>query len=827
MPTRDVSEIEIPDDIQALLDGFDDEKESSNPDKLDAIGKALGQKKADAVAFREMSGIEDVWRYCEDAYAGIDDANRAEFTNGRMIKALTLGAPLQTDTLKKDSRDRKSTAFVRLTSRYVDSGSAKVGEILLPINDKAFSFTATPIPDLVKGLNDLSQVTEVINGQQVGLKRPARKDELASGSPEQVPLTHKDMAEEAIAKANEKAKKAETRIFDWQIECQHHKEMRKVIFDAARLGVGVAKGPFPANRRAMVITKDKDGKPVLTINQKIVPVDKWISPWNFYPDPACGEDIHNGDHCFERDFFSEKQIRDLKGLPGYISDQIDKVIEGGPTKTKSQTKNPADTQSENKHPYEIWFYHGSMKREDFEAVNPKAAKTLDAKQDLVHAVVTMVNDIVIRGSINPLDSGELIYDAVPWVRRPGSWAGVGVGEQIMVPQRIVNAATRALLNNAGITSGPQIVINRKLIEPGTPGDYTLVPNKIWYLTEDGMTDDVRKAFLSFDIHNTGDPLGKIIEYGMRLAEESTNIPLITQGLSGKTQPETFGATQLQDNNANQLLRNIGYGFDDFHTVPMINRYYEYLMLDPEVPDDEKGDYQINAHGSIALVERSIQDQFIGQLTPAAQNPAFGINPKRWMKSLLKSRHLDPELIMYTPEEQDKIDSQPPPQAPAVQVAMIKAKTDQMKMQLEQQRNQEEDALARELAQIDAKIQQHASELQNQTAQLRIKVDTDRDTVYAQTEAQRAQAEFQQKLQELQLKKDLAMMDYASKHQLTLEQTKAKLADTAMKLQVQKELAAMDTHAALHMHHTPSAEALLKPPTQTPGKAPNGKAFSQV
>jgi hypothetical protein len=57
--------------------------------------------------------------------------------------------------------------------------------------------------------------------------------------------------------------------------------------------------------------------------------------------------------------------------------------------------------------------------------------------------------------------------------------------------------------------------------------------------------------------------------------------------------------------------------------------------------------------------------------------------------------------------------------------------------------------------------------------------------------------------------------------------KKQLADTAMKIQAQKELAAMDTHAAIHMHHIPSGDALMKPPTQAPGKAPNGKAFAQV
>jgi hypothetical protein len=29
--------------------------------------------------------------------------------------------------------------------------------------------------------------------------------------------------------------------------------------------------------------------------------------------------------------------------------------------------------------------------------------------------------------MNPLDSGELPYHSVPWQRRAGHWAGVGVG----------------------------------------------------------------------------------------------------------------------------------------------------------------------------------------------------------------------------------------------------------------------------------------------------------------------------------------------------------------------------------------------------------------
>jgi hypothetical protein len=36
--------------------------------------------------------------------------------------------------------DNRSTVFLRLPSRYVDAGVTKLGEILLPADDKAFSF---------------------------------------------------------------------------------------------------------------------------------------------------------------------------------------------------------------------------------------------------------------------------------------------------------------------------------------------------------------------------------------------------------------------------------------------------------------------------------------------------------------------------------------------------------------------------------------------------------------------------------------------------------------------------------------------------------------
>ncbi|MFZ0709621.1 MAG: hypothetical protein WAM53_06235, partial [Terrimicrobiaceae bacterium] len=485
----------------------------------------------------------------------------------------------------------------------------------------------------------------------------------------------KDFAVEKIEEQRAKAKAAETRIYDWMTQTQYRAEIRKVIADAARIGVGVLKAPVPRSKRVMAIVKDKDGKPQTKYEDKIIPGAVWVDAWNIFPDPACGEDIHEGDYIFERDHMSARQVRGLKKLPGYIADQIDKVLEEGPNKVNAEGDGRGAKPQKGR--FEVWYFYGQLTKEQVAAIDHAAGKPAQSGDDddgehEVYCIVTLINDSVVRAAINPLDSGEFPYHSMPWQRRDRHWAGVGVAEQMRAPQRITNASLRALLNNAGISAGVQLIIDEAAIRPAD-GNMVITPNKIWYKTNDGPVD-VRQAFMAIEIPNVTQPMMEIITMGERFAEETTSIPLITQGQSGATTPDTFGAAQLQNNNANQLLRSIGYAFDDYITEPVVRQYYEWLLLDTDVPNEEKGEYQIDAHGSIALVERAIQDQSIAQMGNMAANPIYGIDPKKWAKLFLKSKRLSPEEVQYTEEEQAKLDAAPPQEAPAVTAARIAADT---------------------------------------------------------------------------------------------------------------------------------------------------------
>lgn len=764
----------IPPEVRAAMG----EQETGRMEQVSAFSETIKRMRDDAVQARRESGIETVWMQAEEAYLGIDDENRGEYSGARWAKPTSMDTGLIKVTNSSDGV--RSTAFVRLTSRYVDAGSAKVAEISLPVDGKPFSMKPTPVPELVAGMEDERVITDPTTGQPA-MSAP-EKDKPAK------PLTVADLAKHMQAKADKSAEKAAKRIHDWMVEYGHTTEMRKVIFDGSRIGTGVIKGPIPDVTTTRAIQRT-GADIVVDVVEKIVPVARWVDPWNIYPSRDCLEDLQKCDYVVEKDQISESSLESLIGQPGYITEQIEACIAEGPgAKAADDTGNPAErnAQYRAKNLYPMWHFYGSVSRKDLEATNPEAAAKLGEKTRRVGAIVTMINDRAVKVAVNPIKSRRIPYHTFRWRRRAGHWTGVGVAEQVRLPQRIVNSATRAMLNNGGKSAGSIIVIDQDMLSP-LDGSWSMTPDKYFGKKPNASMDDVRKAFAAFQIPNMTPQLMAIVEYGFKLAEESSNIPLITQGQSGDTTPDTFGGQQLQDNNANQLLRDVGYGLAESVTNPLVDGMYEWLLLDPNVPADEKGDHRVDVSGALAMIEKALQDLTIIQLQPLVENPAFGLNPRRWAESLLRVKRMNPSDFQNTAEEQEQIDSAPAPAAPAVEAAKIRAEA-----QVEVAKSR--DALTAE----------------------RNQADIDRDTAFQESLNERESVAQQFRLKELRLKVKLAELDYANKRAINLDQAKVELATTKMKLDTQRDLAGKEG----------KGPQVTTPEVEPPGRAAPGRAYPE-
>lgn len=760
--------------MQGYNDNSMDAAEEQRIAILDALGLSLASKRREAVAARAASGIEDEWEEDESFYQGYDDANRSEFVN-------TASKPLANGSTSEVKTDVKgSTVFPNITQPYVDAVSARIGDMLLPTDDRNFAVEATPIPDM--GLDQFpDEATPPPAQPEIATEVPQQPSnpmlQMPNGSV--VPVQEAKAAFAKMkAEASRKAGKAEQRIDDWLTECQSNAEMRKVIDDAVKSGSGVIKGPVPVNRKSSKWQRGDDGIATLTIIEEIKPASFRVDPWNLFPDPACGESIHNGAYIFERDFLTGKKIQALRGLPGYIDDQIEKCLEEGPKSLAESDGKAALYNRSTKDQFEIWYIYVDMKAEELAAAGCDCG---DDKKSFP-AILTMVNDRVIRASLNPMDSGEFPYDVIPFKRRPGMPWGMGLARQLRTPQRIVVGATRRLMDNAGLGSGPQIVVRRG-VEPEN-GVWEIAPLKIWVESEDS-DGQATLPVTSVVIPMLQAELTNIIQFGMKMAEDVTGMPMLLQGQQGKA-PDTVGGMTILNNNANAVLRRVARLFDSSITEPHIRRYYAWLMEYGE-DEDEKGDFQIVARGSTALIERDLQSQEMVNVLALCLNPAYKKNPAKAMDEYLKSRRFDPAAFDYTEEELAQIQSQQPQPPPQIEVAKIRADAD--------------------LAKTDKQLAAKAQETQ----------------MTLQAEAQGNEADRQLRQWEIQAQAQLEAAALTAEERKALNDAKVTLSGIAMKLRTQKELSAVGMSIDMHKHNNPQS---IAPPTEPAGRAQPGQAFQQ-
>jgi hypothetical protein len=745
---------------------------------LEGLGSAIATRRKDAIDGRLSSGIEKIWTEDDEHYQGYDNANRHEF--GEVAHK-----PSESGASSDPPKASGSTLFPPLTGRYVDAAAAKVADMLLPTDDRNFVIEPTPVPDVLDEEEGWPEIVPEVaqpglmaqgaGGPAAMLPQPATPaagimadPAAAAGTtdPEAELKAFFDKLKEIRARAEASAKAEQDQIDDWLVECSYHTELRRVIDDCSRIGTGVIKGPVPEKREIRVWAKNKDtGERELVKKTKTMPASRRVSAWDCFPDyPACGEDIQRGSFFLEREFFSGKMLRALKGGTGpakYLDPQIDKVLKEGPAKRNSSAGRGFEQMGDDKDVFELWRYYGVITGEQLEA----AGCECENPEEEFDVIVTLINDTVIKASLNPLASGEFPFDMMPWQARPGMPWGTGVGRQGRTAQRITTAGLRNLMDNAGASSKPHKVITGDIEQAENPWT--------WRPTSDAPLGDVRSAMMFFVQPSLQAELMNIIQLGERRFEVDTGLPMIILGMQGNVQ-ETAHGRALQNNNGATVLRRIARYFDAL-TESHIRRYHEWVLVYGE-DDAMKGDFQIQALGSSALVERDLQNQQMPVILNASLQPSYGLDPVLAMEEYLKSQKFSPESFQLTDERKKELASQTPPPPPQIAVAEIKEKGLTERQAAEHAHDQRMEQFRQ---QFDAT--QHKA---------------DRDL-------QQAMADLDARLQ---------MADLSSEERQNLEKQKVLLAKVTMELNTQKDLVRQ------------TGPQVATPGTEPPGRAPEGMAF---
>ncbi len=719
--------------------------------RLEQLGASLAISRREAILYRRSTGIEQEWDDCDEAYEGEDAASKAE--------SKTLHTRMPGQAMPRVEGDVRSTVVLNITKPYVNAFASKIIDMRLQINDRAWAFKPTPIPQLEDDAKTKGHLALVKDGQPI----------MVTDNGQQRAATVADLAKRDMEKALAASDKAQRRVDDWLTQGRWDSHARQAIDDMARLGTGVLKGPFPEK---VIYTSVHNG--VLKSTEVIEPRSKRINVRNLFPDPACGENIHSGDYIWEYDEITRKGLRELKNTPelGYIPEQIDKVLDEGPraADVEYDPKKKVDPAQKSK-PFGIWYMTGTLEAEDMEAAGCKCKEG----QASVSAIVTMVNDHVIRASLNPLDNGKFSYDVAPCSRREGYWFGTGIARDLRTPQRMITGATRAMMENLGLTAKPMIAMLQGLLVP-MDGNTSLYGGKMFIIPAGTDVNEAQKAVFSIQIDSRVEECLKTIQFGLKIAEDVTGLPMILQGQQGAA-PDLVGVVQILNENATSVARRVAKMFDDNLLEPHIGGYYTWLMqYGPS--EDEKGDYTIDVLTPPDIMADAKALNMMGQL---GQNKASRVDPAKMFAEVAKSQRFDPERIQYSEEEWAKIEQQSAPSDPRIAVAQINAESEAKRVAAE------------------TASKERIAKLESDTAEV--------------------VASINERLKSTQL---------TSEERQTLAKIKSTLAGKAMDVNAQKEITRDNQLLDLHKHNTGALahDVIKNPAVEPPGRAENGQAFAQ-
>lgn len=533
------------------------------------------------------------------------------------------------ETLNNLKKSKGSQLFINQTQQKTDAWAAKIGNTLFPTDDKNWGIGPTPVPSLARAAKEA--VDKFLNAQrsvaQTNPNSPEQQSAVENAA------TAEDEGAEIKAAQDESKKRSksmEDEIDDQLREADYQAECRKVIEDAALLGTGVLKGPVLASQRrrkwALRPTADENGNILLDGEGNAVteyalasehdprPANKWVDVWSYFPDMDA-RDQSESESDYERHLLTDTQLKALARDPGFDADAIRELLRDGSKETAPvfmadlRAVNDGQ-QSSVTNRYKVWEYYGPLSAEDMTdlAVALGREDMLDEAGQVdplteMYVTIWFCQGRVLKFGPHPLDSGESMYSVYNLKRDKGSIFGIGIPRLMRDSQKALSAAWRMMMDNAGLSVGPQIVINQDQVEPAD-GSWELTSRKVWLRKNTG-TPGV-PAFEIYNIEGHQAELAGIIEMARQFIDDET-FSQLAQGEQGShTTPTAQGMTILT-NALNIMFGRMVKNWDDGVTVPTLRRMYDWNMqFNPK--DDIKGDYQVDARGSSVLLAREMQSQ---------------------------------------------------------------------------------------------------------------------------------------------------------------------------------------------------------------------------
>lgn len=538
----------------------------------------------DAKEFRETEGIEDELLHSLRTYRGQYDSNK----------------------LRQIEQFSGSKVYSRITSSKCRGATAILRDIYLN-TERPWSLEPTPMPELPDDV--LSAITQLVQTESATMQQAGQQvDEGAMKMRVEALLASAQKA--AQRNAARETKEAAGYMEDLLVEGGFYQALADMIADLPIFLYGVVKGPV-IRRHTQI--KWENGQATLGETPKLF----WnrVSPFDIWFSPGASKVQHAA--IMERVTLTRDELADLRGLPGYDVEAIDKILHEYDTKSAMWSRWSSSfevsraalerrerlSETSDKRYLDTLEYHGYVRGQWLLDWGVPEDEITDENAEY-YVTCWLVCDEIIKVQVNPNPRQRPIYYITSFEKIPGSLTGNGLPQILTDIQDVANATLRALVNNLSIASGPQVIVEEDRITPGADKQ-SLYPWKRWYVQSDPYSNHQAPVQFYQPSSNAQELLGVYKEFS-NMADEISAIPRYMTGSTraGGAATTASGLAMLM-NNSSKVMQSVVANIDLDIMQPVIDELYDMVML--LHPEKLRGDEQVVVKG-VANALRREQDR---------------------------------------------------------------------------------------------------------------------------------------------------------------------------------------------------------------------------
>lgn len=515
-----------------------------------------------------------------------------------------------------------SQIYMMLFATKARQAKALLSDVMLGSGaEKAWTISPSPRPELPP--EELSQITqgvqELVAQAEMG-PTPMSVDEVR-----QLLRDARDRAEDQImTTARFEAKRAESLLEDVMVEGNYLEALDEFLDDITTFKSAFLKGPVIRNEPKLQWVAQPDGTSKAQV--ETVKTLKWerVDPFMMYP-AGWAKSVDDA-YLIERHRLNPSELNAMRGVDGYSEDAIlavlDKHREGGLREWLSiDTAKDAAEGRDNTNAMggddliDALQYWGSVSGKMLREWGMKGI-TDDAKEYPVEC--WMIGEYVIKALINPDPLARRPYYSDGYSRIPGAFWHNSLYDTIEDCVNMCNAAARALANNLGISSGPQVGVNIDRVATGESVS-EMFPWKIWQFTQDPMGSSAAPISFFQPQSNAAELMGVYDKFSL-MADEYSGIPRYMTGTEGTPGAgRTASGLSMMVGNASKVIKSLVSSIDLRITARNLTRLFDHQMqYNPKA--NFRGDLNIVARGALSLQVKEAANQARLQWLQATGNP---------------------------------------------------------------------------------------------------------------------------------------------------------------------------------------------------------------